>query len=170
MVNAALSDLAAVPLSILFCDLETEAAVWTAPAELDFLDNCYEYSSRYKSGTAIALDVIVKLARQDAAAVSQWDKAKVDELRKLAEFCGQSGAALRDFVKKLGNIKELKKIEMALLLLGSGARFLQALDKALKSLNKNAAVQEALARYRFLLADTRWLQSIAVFCKYASGS
>ncbi|MDR2428922.1 MAG: hypothetical protein LBD62_03855 [Candidatus Margulisbacteria bacterium] len=177
LVNAALGGAAgaqvadpdAVPLSILFCDLEAEAAAWNTPADLNFLDNCYEYSSRYKSGTAIALDVIVKLSRQDAAAVSQWDKTKIDELRKLAEFCGQTEAALRDFAKKPGSIKELKKIETALLLLGSGSRFLQDLGKALKSLNKNTAVQETLARYRFLLEDTRWLQSIAVFCQYAGG-
>ncbi|MDR1453841.1 MAG: hypothetical protein LBJ25_07720 [Candidatus Margulisbacteria bacterium] len=169
LVNAALSGQTTVPLSILFCDLETEAAAWNTPAELDFLDNCYEYSSQYKSGTAVALDVIVKLSRQDAAVVSQWDKTRLDELRKLAEFCGQVRSTLQAFAKKLENIKEIKKMETALLLISTGARFFQELGKALKNLNKDAAVQETLARCRFLLEDTRWLQNIAVFCQYASG-
>jgi hypothetical protein len=166
LVNAALNSLAAAPLCILFCDLEAEATAWNTPADLDFLDKCYEYSSQYKNGTAIALDVIVKLIRQDAAALAQWDKTKIDELRRLAEFCEQTRAALRDFAKKLEDIKEIKKMEIALLLINAGARFLQDLVQALKGLKKNAAVQETLARYSFLLEDERWLQNIRVFCEY----
>ncbi|MDR1113778.1 MAG: hypothetical protein LBL50_01655 [Candidatus Margulisbacteria bacterium] len=168
LVNTALSGLDAVPLSVLFCDLEAEAAPLNIPADLNFLDGCYEYSSRYKSGTAIAFDVLVKLIRQDVRVVSQWDKTKIDELRRLAEFYAQTRAALQDFAKKLENSREIKKMELAQLLVNMGARFLQDLGKALKSLNKNAAVQETLAQYRFLLEDTRWLQNIGLFCQYAS--
>ncbi|MDR2431910.1 MAG: hypothetical protein LBD99_06660 [Candidatus Margulisbacteria bacterium] len=177
LVNAALSGaysakaaaLAAVPLSVLFCDLETESAPLNTPADLIFLDSCYEYDSQYKNGTAIALDVIVKLLRQNARDISRWDKTKIDELRKLAEFCGQTGAALQDFARKLEDVKERKKMDVVRLLINTGARFLQDLVRALKSLNKNAAVQETLARYRLLLEDTRWLQNIVLLCQYAGG-
>ncbi|GBR73627.1 hypothetical protein NO1_0969 [Candidatus Termititenax aidoneus] len=167
LVNAALSGLNAVPLSVLFCDLEAEAAPLNTPADLNFLDGCYEYSRQYKSGTAIAFDVIVRLIRQDAWTVSQWDKTKIDELRKLAEFCVQAKAALQDFARKLENIKEIKKMDITLLLFNAAARFLQDMGKALQSLNKTAAVQEVLAQRRFLLEDTRWLQNISLLCQYA---
>ena len=170
LVNVALNSLNAVPLSVLFCDLEAESAPLNTPADLVFLDGCYEYSSQYKSGTAIAFDVIVKLIRQNAQEISQLDKAKIAELRKLADFCEQTRAALRDFARKLEDIKERKKMDTVQLLINAGARFLQDLFKALKSLNKSSAVQEILARRRLLLEDTRWLQNIAVLCRYASGS
>jgi hypothetical protein len=167
LVNAALSSLDAVPLSVLFCDLETDTAPLNTPADLSFLDGCYEYSSQYKSGTAIAFDVLLKLIRQDARQILQWDKTKIAELRKLTEFCAQTKTVLQDFAKKLEDIREIKKMDTVQLLINMGARFLQDLGNALKSLNKNAAVQETLAQCRFLLEDTRWLQNIALLCQYA---
>jgi hypothetical protein len=168
LVNAALERLDAVPLSAVFCDLEAESAALVSAEELTFLDGCYEYSSQYKSGTAILLDVIVKIIRQDAAELVQWDRAKIDELHKLTAFCGQARSALQDFAKKLESSKELKKMERTQIVFNTCQRFLTELNKSLNSLNKSSSVRETLARYRLLLEDTRWLNTIAVICQYAA--
>ncbi|GBR76930.1 hypothetical protein NO2_1402 [Candidatus Termititenax persephonae] len=171
LLNDALISLQETQLSVLFCDL---GGVPLGTAEnLAFLDGCYEYSSRYKPGTAVALTVAAQIFRLTARGLLGWDKGKLDELRRLAEFLERARDSLREFTKKLEDIKEIKRLDNVLVVLNTFLRGLRELEKILTAkflLNKSAALHSSLAKYSLLLESDKWQGTIAAISDFSRGA
>ncbi|GBR77532.1 hypothetical protein RDn1_191 [Candidatus Termititenax dinenymphae] len=171
LLNDALIRLNETQLSVLFCDLDSVPI--GQPDELAFLDECYEYISQCKSGTAVALNVIGQIFRLPAAELSGWEHGKLDELHKLSEFLGQARAALREFAKKLEDIKKIKKLENVLVVLNTFFRGLSELEKILTakvSINKSGALKSSLTKYRLLQESDKWQNAVAVISDFSQNN